>query len=101
MSNALFDRMLMQHLSLSNLIQWGDHLSVEHPMIDIRHKAIFDLGTKVYESWRSGGHIDVLRPVADKLENLLQAHFACEERVLAEIGYEELKAHTAKHQVNS
>ena len=97
MSNALFGRIQLQHLSVNNLIQWGDHLSVEHPTIDIQHKAIFDLGTRVYENWRAGGGIGVLRPAVDKLANLLQAHFAFEERVLAEIGYDALTEHAGEH----
>ena len=94
---ALFGRMPMQHHALNNLIQWGDHLSVEHPGIDAQHKAIFDLGTKVYETWRAGGGVDVLRPAVDKLANLLPAHFAYEERLLAEIGYDGLDQHVAEH----
>jgi len=96
-NTALFGRVQTQHLSVTNLIQWGDHLSVEHPGIDAQHKAIFDLGAKVYENWRGGGNIDVLRPVVDKLANLLQAHFSYEERLLAEIGYDGLDQHVAEH----
>jgi hemerythrin-like metal-binding protein len=96
-NTALFGRIQLQHLSVTNLIQWGDHLSVEHPGIDAQHKAIFDVGAKVYENWRGGGSVDVLRPAVDKLANLLQAHFSYEERLLAEIGYDGLKQHVAEH----
>ncbi len=98
-NNALFGRIQLQHLSVNNLIQWGDHLTVEHPAIDAQHKAIFDLGTRVYEKWRSGAGVDILRPAVDKLANLMAAHFSHEERVLAEIGYEDLKPHAAEHRV--
>jgi hemerythrin-like metal-binding protein len=94
---ALFGRVQMQHLSINNLIQWGDHLSVEHPGIDAQHKAIFDLGTKVHEDWRSGASVDALRPAVDKLARFLPAHFSYEERVLAEIGYDGLDQHVAEH----
>jgi hemerythrin-like metal-binding protein len=87
----------MQQHSINHLIQWGDHLSVEHPGIGAQHKAIFDLGTKVYETWRSGGGVNVLRPAMDKLAHLLPAHFAYEERLLAEIGYADLDQHIAEH----
>lgn len=86
-----------QQLSINNLIQWGDHLSVAHPTIDIQHKAIFELGGRVYESWHSGGSLDVFRPAIDKLANLMQAHFSFEERMLADIGYADLKEHAAEH----
>lgn len=86
-----------QQLSINNLIQWGDHLSVAHPTIDIQHKAIFELGGRVYESWHIGGSLDVFRPAVDKLANLLQAHFSYEERMLADMGYADLKEHAAEH----
>lgn len=95
--NPLFGRIQLQHFSITSLIQWGDHLSVEHPGIDAQHKAIFDLGTNVHENWRDGGSVGVLRPAVDKLSNLLQAHFSYEERLLAEIGYDGLDQHAAEH----
>jgi len=79
-NGSLFGRMQLQHHSLSNLIQFGDHLYVEHPAIDAQHRAIFDLGTNVYQNWRCGGSIDVLRPALEKLTNLMQSHFSFEER---------------------
>jgi hemerythrin-like metal-binding protein len=95
--SAPFGRMQLQHLSLSNLVQFGDHLFVDHPAIDAQHKAIFDIGTGVYENWRRGGSIDVLRPAVEKLTNLMHTHFSYEERVLGEIGYEDLKNHAIEH----
>jgi hemerythrin len=94
---TIFGRIQLQHISVNNLIQWGDHLSVEHPGIDAQHKAIFDLGINVYEIWRGGASIDVLRPVVDKLEELLKTHFSYEEGILAKIGYEGLELHRAEH----
>ena len=96
-NNVLFGRMQLQHLSLSNLIQFGDHLFVDHPVIDAQHKVIFKLGVSVYEHWRNGEGLDVLRPAVEKLSNLMHAHFSFEERVLHDIGYEDLKEHAAEH----
>ena len=98
-NKSFFGRMPMQHHSLTNLIQWGTHLSVGDQAIDAQHKAIFDLGTQVHEYWRSGARVDILRPTADKLANLLQGHFAHEEQVLARIGYAGLAEHMAEHRV--
>lgn len=92
-----FGRMPIQHLSLGNLLHFGDHLLVDHAAIDAQHKAIFDLGVKVYEGWRGGGYIDVLRPGVEKLSNLLHSHFTYEEKLLDEIGYEDRKEHAAEH----
>ncbi|MBK7356717.1 hemerythrin domain-containing protein [Propionivibrio sp.] len=97
--NSFFGRIQLQHLSVNKLIQWGDHLSVDHPGIDAQHKAIFDLGSRVYEDWRSGGNNEVLRKAVDKLAILLKAHFSYEERMLAEIGYDGLQEHVAEHHI--
>jgi hemerythrin-like metal-binding protein len=91
-------RMALQHLDLDKLVQFGDHFLVDHPALDAQHKAIFDLGVNLYEGWRGGGSIDVLRPGIEKLSNLLHSHFSYEERVLDDIGYDDLKGHAAEHQ---
>ncbi len=96
-TSALFGRMQLQHLSRSKLLEFGDHLFVDHPVIDAQHRAIFGLGTNAYENWRDGGSLDVLRPALEQLTNLMHSHFSYEERVLGEIGYEDLKVHAAEH----
>ena len=45
-----------------------------------------------------GAILDVLRPAVEKLSNLVHSHFAYEERLLHEIGYDDLKNHAAEHQ---
>ena len=99
MKDALFDRVQRQNSSVNNVIQWGEHLSVEHPVIDAQHKAIFDLGSDFYENWRSGASVDLLRPAVDKLGNLMHAHFTYEERVLTNICYSGLIEHAAEHRI--
>lgn len=96
-NSSRFGRMLLQPLALNQLIQFGDHLLVDHPAIDGQHKAIIDLGVKVFEDWRGEGGLDALRPGVEKLSNLMHSHFAYEERVLDDIGYEDLKNHAAEH----
>ena len=94
---APFDRVQLRHLAINNLVQWGDHLSVNHSGIDAQHKAIFELGTKIHENWRVGAKVNVLRSAIDKLAILLEAHFSYEEKLLAEIDYKELVPHAAEH----
>ena len=96
-NSAIFGRIPVQHLSLNKLIQFGDHLLVDHPVIDAQHKEIFELGVKVYQDWSCGEGIDVLRPAVEKLSNLMHVHFGFEERVLSGIGYEDIKSHAAEH----
>jgi|GEM_PF-734870 len=86
-----------QLLSLANLIQWGDHFSVNHQEIDAQHKEIFDLGISVYEKWRNGEGVESLLSAMEKLTYLVKAHFLYEERLLSEIKYEDINEHIAEH----
>jgi hemerythrin len=87
----------MQEQSVNPLLQWGDHLSVGHPEIDAQHREIYEFGAEIYESWRHGVRVGELRLAADNLLKLLRAHFIFEERLLAGIGYRDLKQHVAEH----
>jgi hemerythrin len=82
---------------MTNLVQWGDHMSVGVPEIDAQHKALFDLGTRIYENWRGGDSVKGLRPLVDKLSSLLPAHFAYEERRLVEADFADVDHHAAEH----
>ena len=90
-------RTQMQDQSINHLIKWGDHLSVGDPEIDAQHKEIYEFGAEIYESWRDGVRVGELRMATDRLYGLLRAHFIYEERLLAGIGYSDLKRHAAEH----
>jgi hemerythrin len=91
------DRTQSPDHAINQLMQWGDHLSVGHPEIDAQHKEIYDFGAELYESWRDGVRLGTLRVAVDTLLKLLRAHFIYEERLLAGIGYPDLKQHVAEH----
>ena len=90
-------RTQMQDQAINHLMQWGDHLSVGHPEIDAQHREIYEFGAEIYESWREGVRVGELRLAADRLLKLLRAHFVYEERLLAGIGYADIKQHVAEH----
>ncbi|MFA7278813.1 MAG: hemerythrin domain-containing protein [Sterolibacterium sp.] len=96
-SQETFGQTKMQDQSINQLIQWGDHLSVGHPEIDAQHKEIYEFGAEIYEDWREGVRVGELRIATDRLLKLLRAHFVYEERLLAGIGYGDLKQHVAEH----
>jgi hemerythrin len=96
-TQELLGRKPIQDQPVNQLIQWGDHLSVGHPEIDAQHREIYEFGAEIYESWRHGVRVGELRIAADKLLKLLRAHFIFEERLLAGIGYGDLKQHVAEH----
>jgi hemerythrin-like metal-binding protein len=89
----------LSEFSLKQLVAWGDHLKVHQPQIDAQHEAIFNLALEIAHIWQDRGDLDELKALAEKLDKVLQAHFRYEEQLLAEIGYPELAAHKAEHQV--
>ncbi len=96
-NQEIIGRTQMQDQTVNHLIKWGDHLSVGHPEIDAQHKEIYEFGAEIYESWRDGVRVGELRISTDKLYGLLRTHFIYEERLLAKIGYGDLKRHAAEH----
>jgi hemerythrin len=90
-------RTQMPDQSINQLMKWGDHLSVGNPEIDAQHKEIYEFGADIYENWRDGVRLGELRMSTDRLFGLLRAHFIYEERLLAKIGYGDLKRHAAEH----
>lgn len=100
-----FDRMFgrrtgphgLSHLALSNLVVWGDHLSVEHPELDAQHEAIFRLASKLHESWRTCASACELKPVVARMQNLLARHFRYEETVFDEARIPMPDEHRAEH----
>jgi len=102
-SRSIFGRMSGLHgmtdAPLKQLISWGDHLKVDQPQIDAQHEAIFRIAMEVVETWQSRGDLDRLKGLAEKLANVLGAHFRYEERLLAEVGYPKLDEHKTEHAV--
>ncbi len=92
-----FGPIQLKHLPIDHLVRWGDHLSVRHPGIDAQHKAIFVMGTRIFEKWRCGGNADQLRRSVDKIALLLKFHFSYEEQLLAEIDFADLAPHIVEH----
>jgi hemerythrin-like metal-binding protein len=87
---------MMQH-SLASLVRWDTDLSIGNPVIDAQDRAIFRLVNEIDELWRCGASAAQLRRIADTASRVLEVHFRCEERMLAEVGYPDLARHAAEH----
>lgn len=78
-------------------IEWTPALSVGHEVLDQQHRTLFDLVNDLDTAGQQG---QGQAAVAGLLEDLLlytSTHFAAEEAVLAEHGYEQLAQHRAQH----
>ena len=91
---------MMQH-ALASRVQWGSHLSTGDTaidaQIDAQDQGIFRLIEEIGELWRHRASVARFRAVASKTSRVLEEHFRCEERMLAEVGYPDLSKHAAEH----
>jgi hemerythrin len=92
-----FGSVPMVQYSLAHLVEWGDHLSVNHPAIDAQHQVIFKRVAQVHDLWRRNANLVDLRAAVDRLSGVLETHFRDEERMLAETAYPRLAEHAAEH----
>ena len=100
-SRSIFGRMSGLHgmadASLLQLISWGDHLKVDHASLDAQHEAIFQLAIDVADTWHRHGDLNELKTLAEKLANVLEAHFRYEEAQLEAVCYPKLDEHKHEH----
>jgi len=79
------------------MIEWNDSMSVGVTVIDDDHKALIGLLNKYLEAMDSKKTLTIL-DVFRELEQYTHYHFAREEDLLAECGYEKLDDHREKHE---
>jgi hemerythrin-like metal-binding protein len=94
---GVFGRVPMMQHSLAELVHWRAEFSTGDSAIDIQDRAIFNLVGEIDEVSRHGAGVAHVRDLAARASRLLEAHFLCEERLLAEIGYPHRAQHAAEH----
>jgi hemerythrin len=95
--HQVFGASPLMRYSLSHIVEWSDHLSVDHPGVDAQHKLIFERVGEVHDLWRRNAKLADLRVAVDRLAGVLETHFHYEERMLAETAYPNLAEHAAEH----
>jgi len=80
------------------LLHWEERYSVGIEAVDHEHRELVDLINCLYEAAQSrGSKVAVLRFFGD-LFKAISAHFALEERVMRERGYDQLMQHKNDHE---
>lgn len=80
-------------------ILWMDNYSVGVPSIDRQHRQLVELNNKLFHAIMEDKGPDVVLDVLDELAEFAAYHFAHEEELLTEHGYEPelLAAHIEEH----
>lgn len=77
-------------------MDWKDHYSVENPLIDRQHQALFALVNEVADKVKAG-NMPEIRGVIDRLAAYTVEHFRDEEAILRKAGYAALEDHEMIH----
>jgi hemerythrin len=77
-------------------IEWTSELSVGIPELDLQHQQLYGLAGRLHDAMRAGDRAAV-PDIVVRLHELAEAHFACEERWMADLRYPGLRDHRVAH----
>ncbi|MFO0726288.1 MAG: bacteriohemerythrin [Myxococcota bacterium] len=80
------------------LFEWSDDYSVKVASIDAQHKVLVGMLNELHDGMSRGSGNDHLSAVLSGLIQYTAQHFAHEEALFAEHGFEDAEEHIAEHQ---
>lgn len=80
------------------LIQWEDGFALGIPDVDNEHKALIDLINRLHGALSTAASKDEIADFLAELHASVAAHFALEENVMDQCGYNQAAAHKADHE---
>ena len=79
-------------------ITWSPDFETGVPAVDRDHKRLVDLINQVHAVVEEGGTAEDVGAVVEELTDYVAEHFAREERLMEEAGYESIGPHIARHE---
>lgn len=79
------------------LVEWTPDLSVHDDELDGQHRKLIDILNKLYDAMKAGKGNAVLGSVLGELIDYTRSHFAYEETIFQECGYELAETHEMEH----
>jgi hemerythrin len=79
------------------LISWKNSLSVGVVEIDDQHKKLVALINKLFDAMSQGKSKEIMQAVLAELSNYVITHFATEEKLMKQFGYEDYENHKKEH----
>lgn len=81
-----------------SLIEWDEKFSLGVPAIDHEHQELIELVNQAHHAVSSGASRDRLSECLGEIYARISAHFALEEKIMRESGYDEYEAHKTDHE---
>ncbi len=78
-------------------IAWSDEFEIGINVIDTQHRRIVDYINQLHDSVRREDERDAIGEVIDNLVDYTNSHFAFEEALMEEVGYDALSLHQSTH----
>jgi hemerythrin-like metal-binding protein len=81
-----------------SLIEWKEQYSLGVPEVDHEHRELIDLINALYESVKQARSDADVADFLGELYVRISAHFALEEKIMRDNGYDEYEDHKADHE---
>ena len=79
-------------------LQWSESFSVGVDSVDYEHQNLMDMINMIYAELEDRRDIAEITKTVSDVHAEISAHFALEERIMREAGYEEFEAHKNDHE---
>jgi hemerythrin len=79
------------------LFSWKDSLNTGISEIDEQHKKLVGLINKLYDAMSQGKSREIMQAVLGELSNYVITHFATEEKLMKQFGYDDYDSHKQEH----
>ncbi len=81
-----------------NLIEWKENYVIGVPAVDAEHRELIELINEVHRRLQAGEQGMTVGEFLGEIFARISAHFALEERIMRERGYDQLGAHKTDHE---
>jgi len=81
------------------LIEWQEKFRIGVPAVDYEHQELIGLLNELYEGLGSGAGQEDTAAFLGEVYARISAHFALEEKVMRERGYDEFIQHKGEHEM--
>lgn len=79
------------------LMTWSDNLAVGNTTIDSQHQKLVGMLNDLHDAMTQRQGRQILASLLVKMTNYAGTHFACEEKLMEQAGYQGLTEHKAIH----
>lgn len=80
------------------LIAWRSEFETGVPAVDYEHRELIDLINRTYSDLEQAADRDSVLDFLGEIYAKISAHFALEERIMKDCGYDQLADHKADHE---